>query len=112
MPASLHYAVCHAFLPAVGYATYCDLAGVSPDDPKAAAAGLPGVDGVAQWAFLSGRNATPPRDRVVLGDTSAPSFNADGKTLVGGVIKGDLKLLVGTENDVRRGRAGGGGGGA
>ena len=80
------------------YATYCDIAGVSVDDPKAAAAGLPGVDGVAQWPFLSGLNSTSPRSIVYIGDTAATSFNGDGEALVGGVIRGDIKLLVGAKN--------------
>ena len=94
--------LCILFLFVIGtngrYATYCDLAGVPPEDPKAAAAGLPSVDGVAQWPFLSGTNTTNPREVVILGDTSAKSFNGDGETLVGGVIKGDMKLLLGAKD--------------
>jgi hypothetical protein len=32
---------------------------------------------------------------IVVGDTSAITPNGDGKTLVGGIIMGDHKLLVG-----------------
>jgi len=45
------------------FATFCFLAGVSPDDAKAAAATppLPPVDSLNQWPLLSGANATSPR---------------------------------------------------
>jgi arylsulfatase A-like enzyme len=43
------------------YATFAALAGVDPTDAKAAAAGLPAIDSINQWPFLSGANATAPR---------------------------------------------------
>ena len=80
------------------YATSAGLAGVDPTDHAAAAAGLPPHDSLDQWPLFSGANATPPRSEVVIGDTSAETPNGDGATLVGGLIWGDLKLLLGPPN--------------
>lgn len=46
------------------YATFAYLAGVDPTDERAAAAGLPPVDGVNMWPYLSGQVATSPRTEV------------------------------------------------
>ena len=45
------------------YSTFCQLAGVSAVDSKAAAAQppLPPVDSLNLWGVLSGANATSPR---------------------------------------------------
>lgn len=43
------------------YATFAALAGVDPTDEKAAAAGLPPIDSVNQWPYLSGATTTAPR---------------------------------------------------
>jgi len=80
------------------YATYAAIAGVSHEDPVAAKAGLPAPDSFNMWPLLSGQNATSPRTEVVIGDTSAEGANADGKTLVGGLIRGPYKLLVGAKD--------------
>jgi arylsulfatase B len=80
------------------YATYAFLAGVDPTDHAAAAAGLPPHDSLNLWPWLSGENATSPRTEVVIGDTTAETPNGDGATLVGGLIQGDLKLLLGPPN--------------
>eukprot|EP01065_Artemidia_motanka_P050107 TRINITY_DN84_c0_g1_i1.p1 TRINITY_DN84_c0_g1~~TRINITY_DN84_c0_g1_i1.p1 ORF type:complete len:546 (+),score=187.82 TRINITY_DN84_c0_g1_i1:63-1640(+) len=64
------------------YATFCGLAGVSTDDPAAAAAKLHAVDGINVWPHLAGENATAPRGEVHL------SAHA--------LIQGRLKVLVGT----------------
>lgn len=77
------------------YSTYCALAGVDPTDAVAAAAGLPGVDGVNAWPLISGSNSTSARKEVVIGDTTAVGPNEDGKARVGGLISGRFKLLVG-----------------
>lgn len=45
-------------------ATYSGLAGITPTDPLAAAAGLPGYDSLDLWPFLSGSNSTPPRYEI------------------------------------------------
>ena len=80
------------------YATFAELAGLGyPTDHRAAAAGLPPIDSISVLPLLLGKNATSPRNHVIIGDTSALLPNGDGKTLVGGVILGDFKLLVGAE---------------
>jgi hypothetical protein len=80
------------------YATFCGLAGVPADDPRAAAAGLPPVDSIDQWPLLSGVNATPPRTEVVLGMPTVSSDNSIGNATLGvqGLIRADgWKLLIG-----------------
>ena len=52
------------------YATFAELAGVDPTDHMAAAAGLPGVDSVSLWPYLSGANQTSPRKALPIGSTS------------------------------------------
>lgn len=79
-------------------ATYADMVGVDPTDHKAAAAGLPPIDSISVYGYLMGENTTSPRERVVIGDTSAVEANADGNTLVGGLIQGDYKLVLGASN--------------
>mmetsp|Transcript_9953 Transcript_9953/g.29567 ORF Transcript_9953/g.29567 Transcript_9953/m.29567 type:complete len:437 (-) Transcript_9953:305-1615(-) len=83
------------------YATYTALAGIDADDPAAAAAGLPPPDSHNVWPLLSGANSTSPREEIVVGDTSALLPNGDGRTLVGGLIRGRYKLLVGAEDKLR-----------
>jgi hypothetical protein len=46
------------------YVTFAALAGADPFDERAAAAGLPPVDGHNLWPLLSGENATSPRTEV------------------------------------------------
>lgn len=79
------------------FTTFCGLAGVSADDPVAAAAGLPPVDGLDLWPLLSGANATSPRQEVVLG---AAGDEATGSTQVQGIIRASdgWKLLIGSVN--------------
>lgn len=78
------------------YRTFCGLAGVDPFDARAAAAGLPPVEGFDQWPLLSGANSTPPRTEVWLG--SAGPGDADGSypAIVQGLIRADgFKILYG-----------------
>ena len=76
------------------YATFCDIAGVSTEDPVAAAAGLPRVDGLSMWPLLSGANATSPREFVIMG--SSDGTQAEGNAIVQGVLRNDgYKLLLG-----------------
>merc|ERR1712046_220181 len=46
------------------YGTLCNLAGVGMEDELAAANGLPPVDSVDMWPFLSGKVNTSPRNVV------------------------------------------------
>lgn len=79
-------------------ATYARLAGVDPTDHRSAAAGLPPIDSIDVYDYLVGARATSPRERVIIGDTSAVLANGDGQALVGGLIEGDYKLLLGAAN--------------
>ena len=78
------------------YATIGEgLLGVDITDHRAARAGLPGHNSINQWPLLSGSNGTSRRTSIVIGETSALSPNSDGRTLVGGIIQGRLKMLLG-----------------
>ena len=87
------------------YASFCELAGVDPDDGAAAAAGLPPIDSVSQLPYIFGRNATPARTVVELGVPITPgqatqpfSYNiANGNVYVGGAVTKKWKLLVGAQ---------------
>eukprot|EP00948_MAST-09A_sp_MAST-9A-sp1_P000767 g767.t1 len=84
------------------YATYCHIAGnIDPVDHEAEAAGLPPVDSIDQYDILLNTQANSPprksgpRQQILIGDTSSVIPNGQGETLVGGLISGDYKLLVG-----------------
>lgn len=62
------------------YTTFCHLAGVDATDERAAAAGLPPVDGLNQWPLLSGD-----------GNGVRHEIHVSAKTL----IQGNYKLLTG-----------------
>ena len=62
------------------YATLAHLAGQDPTDHRAAASGLPPIDSMNVWPFLSGQVATSPRTE----------FAADTNCLV----QGDWKLIT------------------
>lgn len=79
------------------YPTFCGLAKVDPTDTRAAAAGLPPIDGHDLWPLLSGANSTSPRTEVWLGTTS--EYNqGSGNTTVQGIIDATTgyKLVTGT----------------
>jgi len=63
------------------YATLCGLAGVDPTDTLASASGLPPIDSLNMWPFLSGEAASPR--------TTIPVSREC-------LIQGDWKLIVGT----------------
>lgn len=68
------------------YTTFASLAGVAdPADKPAAAAGLPGLDGVNFWPRLSGQNTTAPRAEIYGG----PNW----------LVAGSYKLLM-SESEV------------
>jgi arylsulfatase I/J len=78
------------------YATYCALAGVDPADARAAAAGLPPVDGLNLWPLLSGANASAPRTEVWLGSGGAGDSDGSTNPIVQGYIRADgYKVLYG-----------------
>lgn len=73
------------------YATYCGLAGGSPEfcvaDAPAAASGLPPVDSIDVWPLLSGATATSPRSEVAV--------DIVGNHLA--LIQGPYKFLTGNQ---------------
>lgn len=60
------------------YSTFVHgLAGVDPTDHRAAAAGLPPIDSVDHWPFLSGASTVSPRSTIPMGScTAAPDVDA------------------------------------
>ena len=85
------------------YTTFCAIAGVDATDGRAAAAGLPAVDGFNMWPMISGANLTSPRTEVPIG-ANASEVNLQGYfngTVVQGIVStagpagGLWKLLVG-----------------
>jgi hypothetical protein len=84
------------------YATFVHgIAGLDATDKEAAAAGLPPLDSVDQWAYLSGASATAPRTTLPIGSTGNPhdTWASKNDVQVHGFIEatdGKLwKLLVG-----------------
>jgi hypothetical protein len=93
------------------YATFAHLAGADPTDHSAAAAGLPPVDSINLWPYLSGQSKTSPRSIVPIGSTTCQGGFKEGcinqwgwgdvKTIVQGVIQdrgpdgGLWKLMTG-----------------
>ena len=66
------------------WATLADVGGVSEwSDPRAAAAGLPGLDSLSLWPLFSGRNATSPRTEIPL---ATPSLKWGNSGRVGGGV--------------------------
>jgi len=82
------------------YATFCDIAGVDPEDKAAAEAGLPAVDSISQWSYWRGKTHVAPRTELAIGGVLGASAGvvkpgAD-QTTVEGLIQGRWKLLVGS----------------
>jgi arylsulfatase B len=99
IPPAMRGTLSHAFLAIEDwYTTFCALAGVDPVDQRAAAAGLPPVDGLNAWPVLSGANASSGRRLQFLG--SSDGTPGIGRTTVQGVIRvaDGYKLLLGDAN--------------
>jgi len=96
------------------YATFAELAGVDTTDHTAAVAGLPPVDSISLWPYISGARATSPRMDLPIGSTSCVGSSqlatrcvnpwgwGDVKTVVSGLIQdegidGIWKLLIGEQ---------------
>jgi len=95
LPAASRGATLGGFVgPEDWYATFCALAGVDAADARAAAAGLPPVDGFDVWPMLSGASASTPRAVHFLGSAAGGSL---APTVVQGVIRvaDGWKLLLG-----------------
>lgn len=81
------------------YATFCALAGVSPEDSNR---GVPNVDSVDIWPLVTGANTTSPRAELPLsigppgddGCSDATGPSSAGRS--GALIVGRYKLIVGT----------------
>jgi arylsulfatase I/J len=85
------------------YTTFCGIAGVDATDARAAAAGLPPVDGFNMWPMISGANLTSPRTEVPVG-ANASEVNLSSYyngTVVQGLVTtaapggGLWKMLIG-----------------
>merc|ERR1712039_817711 len=79
------------------FATIAGLAGVQDiTDHRAAAAGLPPVDSLDMWPLISGNIQVSPRVELAIGDpTNQLNPHVVSPTLVGGLIQGKYKLIVG-----------------
>lgn len=56
------------------YATFVHgIAGLDPTDEEAKAAGLPPIDSVDQWPYLSGQSRSPPRTELPFGTSKDPT---------------------------------------
>ncbi|KAG5190936.1 alkaline-phosphatase-like protein [Tribonema minus] len=76
------------------YSTFSALAGVNPTDTKAQKAGLPPIDSINMWPYLSGLKNVSPRKEVVLASTSGGGgtktqslIDAKGYKLLAGTLK-------------------------
>jgi len=77
------------------YTTFAGIAGVSAVDDRAAAAGLPPVDGLDVWPLLSGANLTSPRTEIPAGSDGVEA-NLKNGTQVQALIRADgYKLIIG-----------------
>lgn len=79
------------------FATIAGLAGVKDiTDHRAAKAGLPPVDSFDMWPLISGRVSQSPRKELAIGDpANQKNPHVFSQTLVGGLIQGRYKLIVG-----------------
>lgn len=81
------------------YATFARLAGVDPQDCRAAAAGLPPVDSLDMLDMIMGTNSSSPRTEVPL--SGGPSQKKRGFIWLGGSekLRGPWKLIRGSQNE-------------
>ena len=85
------------------YSTFVHgIAGLDPTDHEAAAAGLPPLDSIDQWPYLTGQTTIPPRTELPLGTTADPTdlWATEADITVHGFIvddrpRGLWKLLLG-----------------
>lgn len=66
------------------YATFSTMVGVDPYDERAAASGLPPVDGLNMWPLISGQNSTSPR--VELPISNYTYINGNYKLITNGTF--------------------------
>lgn len=80
------------------YATFAKLAGEDPTDHAARMAGLPPIDSYDMWPMIIGQSKESPRNQILIGDTDDKGDSEDGalaQAWVGGLIRGQYKLVVG-----------------
>lgn len=75
------------------YSTLLPLAGADPTD---SAAGVPGVDGLNMWPYLSGQQNKSPRTEIMIGSV-AVKVDLQNK-LAGALISGKYKIVLGTQS--------------
>jgi len=80
------------------HATIVDVAGGELFDARAAAAGLPPVDGVSHWSYWSGQTSEPPRTELAIGAVLGSSHGTakHPQTTLEGLIQGRHKVLIGS----------------
>jgi len=81
------------------YATFCALAGVDPQDERAALASLPPIDSFNLWPLLSGENSTSPRLEIALGSSGLVAPWDGLPAVVQGLIQLPWKYLIGDLNN-------------
>lgn len=80
------------------FATACSVAGVDPTDHRAKAAGLPPVDSLDLWPWISGERPESPRSVFVIGSwESSPPGGGGGASrgVARGIVAGNLTGVVG-----------------
>jgi len=79
------------------YTTFCALAGVSAVDTEAENEGLPPVDGINQWDYISGKTNTPPRSEIILGGTTSGSIREGDTACVSILDNEGYKIIAVTQ---------------
>jgi arylsulfatase I/J len=78
------------------FATVASLAGVTDiEDHRGTSAGLPPVDSKDMWPLIIGRVNASPRQELAIGDTESTNPHMPSRTVMGGLLQGRHKLLVG-----------------
>ena len=81
-----------------GYIHVCDwyptMLGLAGGDPADDHPGLPAVDGMDMWPYLSGNATASPRTQMMIG---TEAFGDTKATWNGALISGDFKLILGTQ---------------
>eukprot|EP01083_Nonionella_stella_P220596 789069_1 len=73
------------------YSTLCAIVGIDPSDKRAKKAGLPPIDSINMWPFMTGETSISPRTEFVL---ASLDIRGGG----GGLISGDWKILFGQQS--------------
>eukprot|EP01063_Lacrimia_lanifica_P008670 TRINITY_DN1571_c0_g1_i2.p1 TRINITY_DN1571_c0_g1~~TRINITY_DN1571_c0_g1_i2.p1 ORF type:complete len:1106 (+),score=165.84 TRINITY_DN1571_c0_g1_i2:560-3877(+) len=88
IPAAMRGTALHGYIHVADwYPTLATLAGADPEDPNPYDTSIPAVDGFDMWPYLTGRASASPRTEFVISSEDQ-----------GGIVSGDLKLLVGVQS--------------